>query len=146
MEVAITHLEDGVISLAQAGDVDAFQQLAEQHAESLCRCAMTLCRDRQRAEGLAQETLLEAWRSLGRFDGRCRFSTWLYGILRHRFLKLCRRKPVAFEAYCDESQTEASPHSGLGPESLLQQSEDAARVRQAVEHLSDEHRLVRRQP
>ena len=84
--------ENDLIRRAQSGDAAAFQRLAEQQADRLFRCALALCRDRHWAEDLAQETLVEAWRSLSRFDGRCRLSTWLYGILRHRFLKGCRRK------------------------------------------------------
>ncbi len=40
---------------------------------------------------LVQETLIAAWRSLDRFDGSCRFSTWLCGILFNRARSLYRR-------------------------------------------------------
>jgi RNA polymerase sigma-70 factor, ECF subfamily len=81
------HDERELINRAQAGEAIAFEQLAEQHAARMWRCALALGKDGHWAEDLAQDTLVEAWRSLARFDGRCRFSTWLYGILRHRFLK-----------------------------------------------------------
>ena len=84
--------ERELIDRAQAGEAIAFERLAEQHAARLWRCALALGKDGHWAEDLAQETLVEAWRSLARFDGRCQFSTWLYGILRHRFLK-GRRQP-----------------------------------------------------
>ena len=79
--------EHELIDRAKAGEAIAFERLARQHAAPLWRCALALGKDSHWAEDLAQETLVEAWRSLARFDGRCRFSTWLYGILRHRFLK-----------------------------------------------------------
>ena len=79
--------ERELIDRAQAGEVIAFERLAEQHAARLWRCALALGKDDHWAEDLAQETLVEAWRSLARYDGRCRISTWLYGVLRHRFLK-----------------------------------------------------------
>ena len=72
--------ERELIDRAQAGEAIAFERLAEQHAARLWRCALALGKDGHWAEDLAQETLVEAWRCLARFDGRCKFSTWLYGI------------------------------------------------------------------
>lgn len=135
------HDEQDLIHRAQTGDAGAFRLLALRQAESLYRCALTLCRDRHVAEDICQETLVEAWRGLGRFDGRCRFSTWLYGILRHRFLKTRRRTGAALaplDAATGESYAERDPT----PAAAAQQAEDAARVRTAVAGLPEEHRLV----
>lgn len=134
--------EDDTIRRAQAGEQAAFQQLAEWHVEPLCRCAFALCRDRQTAEDLAQETLVEAWRSLVRFDGRCQFSTWLYGILRHRFLKHVRRSANRSLLLLTEQQTREMPAASHGPEQLLQQAEEAAQIQRIVALLPEEHRQV----
>ena len=130
-----------LIRRAQAGDSSAFQTLADRIADPLCRCALTLSRERQLAEDIAQETLLEAWRSLSRFDGRCRFSTWLYGILRHRYLKAIRRRPLA-NAELPPDDSMLLSYSSSDPAWELQRSDDAVRVRHAVASLPDEHRQV----
>lgn len=139
-----TTSEDGhdLIRRAQNGERAAFQRLAEQQAESLYACALTLCRDRHGAEDLAQETLVEAWRSLGRFDGRCRFSTWLYGILRHRFLKGLRRPAHAALTPLEAAAPEALVLHEPTPALAAEHAEDAVRVRRAVAELPDEHRQV----
>jgi len=133
--------ERKLIGRAQAGEAIAFEQLASLHAAPLWRCALALGKDSHWAEDLAQETLVEAWRSLARFDGRCRFSTWLYGILRHRFLKGRRNQnavglSTSTDALAQESCTACSPDRSA------EMSEDAWRVRRAVASLPEEHRLV----
>jgi len=132
--------ERELIDRAQAGEAIAFERLAEQHAARLWRCALALSKDGHWAEDLAQETLVEAWRSLTRFDGRCQFSTWLYGILRHRFLKGRRQQNAARFAAPDAVGLE--PDIACTPDCSAKASEDASRVRQAVASLPEAHRLV----
>ena len=108
------------------------------HACGAARLA--LGKDGHWAEDLAQETLVEAWRSLARFDGRCRFSTWLYGILRHRFLK-GRRHQNAARISAPDALGQV-PSTAYTPDRSAEASEDARRVRRAVASLPEEHRLV----
>jgi RNA polymerase sigma-70 factor, ECF subfamily len=129
-----------LIDRARAGEVDAFEQLAERHAACLWRCALALGRDHHGAEDLVQETLVEAWRSLSRFDHRCRFSTWLYGILRHRFLKGKRRRNALPISKADAFSR--MPGTAQAPDRFAEASEDAARLRRAVNSLPEAHRLV----
>ena len=132
--------ERELIDRAQAGEAIAFERLAEQHAARLWRCALALGKDGHWAEDLAQETLVEAWRSLARFDGRCQFSTWLYGILRHRFLKGRRHQNVAKSSAPDALGQ--VPCTATTPDRSAEASEDAIRVRRAVASLPEGHRLV----
>ncbi len=132
--------ERELIDRAQAGETDAFERLAERHAARLWRCALALGKDGHWAEDLAQETLVEAWRSLARFDGRCRFSTWLYGVLRHRFLKGRRQQNAAGLSATDDLGR--VPSTAYTPDRAAEMSEDAQRVRRAVAELPEEHRLV----
>ncbi|TWT84295.1 ECF RNA polymerase sigma factor SigW [Planctomycetes bacterium CA13] len=139
MNISEDH-ERELIDRARAGEVSAYEQLAEQHAARLWRCAIALCKDGHWAEDLAQETLVEAWRSLARFDCRCKFSTWLYGILRHRFLKGRRNQNAARSATPDAIGQ--MPCTSRTPSRSAEASEDASRIRQAVASLPEAHRLV----
>lgn len=129
-----------LIDRAQAGEATAFEQLAERHAARLWRCALALCKDRHWAEDLVQETLVEAWKSLARFDGRCGFSTWLHGILRHRFLKGWRQQNALRLSASDV--LDQTPCIAYTPDRSAEMSEDALRIRNTVADLPEEHRLV----
>jgi RNA polymerase sigma factor (sigma-70 family) len=57
-----------------------FQTLVDQHKKILYKVSNSYCRNREDREDLAQEIVVQLWRSFGSFDGRARFSTWMYRI------------------------------------------------------------------
>ena len=84
-------IEPDLLSRARAGETRAFCLLIEPLQARLLRQAAALAGDLSLAEDLVSETLVEAWKSLPRYDQTCRFSTWLYAILLHRHRKSIRR-------------------------------------------------------
>lgn len=84
-----------LIEQARAGDADTFCEICRLVETRLLRQAFTLCGNPSMAEDLAQETLVEAWNSLRRFQGRCQFFTWLCAILLNRYRNTVRqRRPI----------------------------------------------------
>jgi RNA polymerase sigma-70 factor, ECF subfamily len=65
----------GLLERARAGDAEAFGELCRMHETGLLRQATALCGNATLAEDLAQDTLVEAWRCLPRYNGRCQFFT-----------------------------------------------------------------------
>lgn len=72
--------ERELVSRAQAGDVSAFEALTGIHAARLYTVVLRFVGDSCEAEDVVQETLLRAWRGIGRFQGRAMVFTWLYRI------------------------------------------------------------------
>jgi len=66
--------------MAAADLQETFQKLVEENKKLLYKVCNSYCRDRDSREDLAQEITIQLWRSFGKFDGRCRFSTWMYRI------------------------------------------------------------------
>jgi RNA polymerase sigma-70 factor (ECF subfamily) len=79
---------------AQAGCLLSFERIVEQCKERLFTYLVQLVGNAQDAEDIAQETFIKAYRHLQSFDGRSRFTTWLYAIAKNTaFTHLRRRKP-----------------------------------------------------
>lgn len=74
------------------GDRPALEVLLARYQGALLRYANTMCRQRQDAEGVVQETLIAAARTLPDFRGDAQVSTWLYQIARRFCLKRRRRR------------------------------------------------------
>jgi RNA polymerase sigma-70 factor (ECF subfamily) len=136
---------------AREGDADAFCTVAQAHEQRLFQQAVALCRNPSTAEDLAAETLIEAWKSIARFDGSCRFSTWLYAILLHRYQKLTRKlrsRPVPLSAL-PAADADAGEHMLAGltdgqpqPQETISQKERAVQLNAALEALPEKHRQV----
>ncbi len=71
-----------LVRQVRAGRPEAFDQLAQRVRNRIRRWASSVTLDDDDAEDVAQEVLLTLYRHAGDFDGRSRFSTWLYRITR----------------------------------------------------------------
>jgi RNA polymerase sigma-70 factor (TIGR02960 family) len=86
-----------LISRAQAGDSDAFQELTTPYLRELQVHCYRMLGSLQDAEDALQNTLLSAWQGLGGFEGRASLRTWLYRIATNRCLDARRstsRRPA----------------------------------------------------
>ena len=139
----------GLIDRAQAGDAEAFGEACRVHETRLVRQALALCGDATRAEDLAQDTLVEAWKSLRRYNGRCRFFTWLCAILLNRYRNTVRaRRAMAVFTLAGRDETEFQNRidNVIDPRSWPDQAahlcEQAALVRACVQALPAKHQQV----
>ena len=62
------------------GDTAAFAAIVERWQGPLVNLAYRFCRDRERAEDMAQEAFIRAYRGLGSWRRDAAFSTWLFAL------------------------------------------------------------------
>ncbi len=95
--------------------------------------------------------MVEAWKSLSRYDETCRLSTWLYSILLHRYQKAVRRarsRPLSLawlpfvEAEQHDEQQRKLPSAEPSPAEVATQNEMFDQLRQCIERLPDKHRQI----
>jgi RNA polymerase sigma-70 factor, ECF subfamily len=87
-----------LVARARDGDLQAFGGLVAAHGPRVAGLVRRLGVPRDDVDEVAQEVFVRAWRAVGRFEGRARFSTWLYRIAfneAQRRLDALARRPQA---------------------------------------------------
>lgn len=134
------------LAKAKNGDSEAFCQLVKPFEDRLVRQAYLMCREQHLAEELAQETLIAAWKGTKKFDGKCQFFTWLYGILiriHKNKLRQSLRKPISFFGLqMPDFLTNHNANETQTPKEHLEEQESKGLIFQAIEKLPDAHREV----
>src|SRR5206468_3023416 len=73
-------------------EVRAGRRFVREHYPAIYRYLLYLAGRPDLAEDLTQETFVQAWRALDRFQGRASLRTWLHRIAQREFLQMLRRQ------------------------------------------------------
>ena len=138
-----------LLERAQAGDAEAFGEICRVYETRLLRQAMTLCGNATLAEELAHDTLVEAWKSVRRYNGRCQFFTWLCAILLNRYRNTVRQKrPTPVSSLASPEQDELQRRldkmvdGGSLPDQAAQLREQTALVMDQLQLLPPKHQQI----
>ncbi len=118
-QTAAAALDAADVARVLAGDVRAFEGIVRRWQGPLINMAWRYCRDRSRAEELAQEAFLRAWRNLASWRGESSFSTWLFALAANVYRNDLKRFPtvsVPMEDVAEPSRP-AEQHSALAERS-----------------------------
>jgi RNA polymerase sigma-70 factor, ECF subfamily len=135
--------ERELIGRAQDGDVGAFETLAGVHVDRLYAVVLRFVGDGCEAEDVVQETLLRAWRGIGRFQGRAMVFTWLYRIAVNecnRALERRQRRRATIPVDEEAVQVPAPPREG--PASRAEQRELREALELAIAKLAPPYRTA----
>ncbi len=102
--------ESQAIEACLRGEGEEFRLIVDSYKGPLTALAMNILGNRQDAEDACQETFIQAFRRLDRFDRGLSLKTWLFTILYRRCLDVLRRRK-RFRAFSHRAAAEA-PFSG----------------------------------
>jgi RNA polymerase sigma-70 factor (ECF subfamily) len=121
---------------AQAGDRDAYEQLARAVAPRLFTVAVRVMRDRDDAQDAVQQTLVSIWRDLPGLRNPDRFDAWAYRILIHHCRRASRRAVPRAASVIDLSDVLAAPGDHATAAALSDELD------RAFQRLTPDHRAV----
>ncbi len=127
------------------GNAAAFEELFRIYQPRLASFFIQRTRDRHASEELAQETMVVVWDRAASFDLHARPSSWIFGIGYRKYMEWQRQHSRAQKLFQTEADrdVEGLPHRpGSGISGQLGQEEFVERVREALQALSEEHRMV----
>ncbi|MEQ8172376.1 MAG: sigma-70 family RNA polymerase sigma factor [Candidatus Eremiobacterota bacterium] len=94
--------EEILVKKSKEGDFEAFEELVNLHEKHVYNIAWNMLRNQEDAEEVLQETFIKAYNKLNQFEGRSKFSTWLYRIATNEALMIIRKKNPAQPVSLDE--------------------------------------------
>ena len=77
----ITDEDYKFVSLCKKGDVDAFEVLVKKHQKKMLNIAYRMIGSYEEACEIVQDSFVSAYKAIRDFEGKAKFSTWLYTIV-----------------------------------------------------------------
>jgi RNA polymerase sigma-70 factor (ECF subfamily) len=128
-----------IVSQVVSGQKDLFRLLVRQHEKQVYGMGISFFRNPDDASDFTQEVFLKAYKSLGSFEGRSRFSTWLYKIAYNTAINEVNRRKE-YLSLSDE-KAEALPKEGDTPEREALRSAAKEAVQEAIKELPERFRI-----
>ena len=143
--------EIALIEHLRSGDGPATERFVREHAGWMLALALRYVRDASLAEDCVQEAFLQAFRSIGAFEGRSALKSWLYRIVVNTALMKLRARRSAIEQpvedilpYVDRDccRMQASWAEMATPHEILERKEARDLVIAKMMELPDSYRIV----
>lgn len=90
------------IEAVRKGDVSAFSVLIERYQNMVYSLALKLLKNAEDAEEMAQDTFVKAFQKLDTYEGKSKFSTWLYSITYNACISELRKRRIQFSSLEDQ--------------------------------------------
>ena len=138
------------VLLLKRGDDEALEQALALLQNTVFSFSMRVCGQRQDAEDTMQEVLVRSVPYLPKFDSPRALVVWLYKVAKNRCLmsrrksKFASKEDISLEELMPDRQ-QLARLGGLGsvnPETVAIRSEEAHRLREAIQKLPPQYRIV----
>lgn len=135
--------DEELIRLVAAGDEASFARLVDRYQRAVFSTILRYLGSSTDVEDLAQDIFASVWQNARRFEGRSKFSTWLYRIVVNRCLKHRRKHRIAVESLDEPAEGTSMPEQlTVEFNQRLERDRKSRIVNQAIGELPDRQRLA----
>jgi RNA polymerase sigma-70 factor, ECF subfamily len=138
--------ELSIIEEIRNGNKNAFRDLVDTHKKFVLNVCFKFVNNPDDANDIAQEVFIEAYKTLDKFRGDSKISTWLYRIATNRSLNFLRdnKKYTTSESYSKEPGyiDNVTSDSDSGPEQNILNNEKADILNKAINSLPDNQKAA----
>lgn len=138
--------ENNLIEKAKQGDRKALTQLVKNYEQTVYNFSFKICRERDRAQNIMQETFYSMIKHLNQFDSKSKLSTWLYRIVANHCLMQARKEKYRQFVSIDNDESlfeekYAVDYSRL-PTKFTENEELKKILDEAISKLSPDYRMI----
>jgi RNA polymerase sigma factor (sigma-70 family) len=129
------------IERVKGGDKEAFGGLVDAYKDMVYTLCLRMLTSAADAEEAAQEVFVKAFRFLGSFQGKSRFSTWLYRIAYNHCISVIRKKVKVIDLVDEVPEGKVEEGEVDGLENITAQ-ERSRYLKMALESLAETDAVV----
>ena len=134
---------DLIIAKVKEGDLAAFNVLVDEYKAMAYTLALKLMKSKEDAEEVTQDAFLKAYTKISQFEGKAKFSTWLYSIVYNTALTRLRKKRIPMDSTELGNDSVLANYTESDEEwRKLQKKERSSYIQQALALLSREDQVA----
>ncbi len=134
--------DDHYITLARQGDLKAFGSLIQKHQRLVYTLALRMLKNPEEAQEASQDTFMKVYQSLSRFEGKSKFTTWMYRVVYNECMGRLRKTKRNLTWVEDIIENPEEPADFLDGLEILQREERTVLIKKGIEMLSPEEAAV----
>ena len=134
--------DDYYIKKTLEGDSNSFSVLVERYQNMVFALALKMLKHREESEEVSQDTFIKVYKSLSKFNGESKFSTWIYRIAYNTCLdRIKKNSKYNNNVEINEITSNEISHT----ESIFDSLENKERsiiVKQCMDKLPEDERII----
>lgn len=136
-------LEDNhYIKLTRQGDMQAFGLLVQKHQRLVYTLALRMLKNPEEAQEATQDTFVKMYQSISGFEGKSKFTTWMYRVVYNECLARLRKTKRNLTWLEDVMENPDEPADFLDGLEILQREERSTLIRKGIDMLNPSEAAV----
>ena len=137
-----TNNDQYYINKVCAGNTNAFAFLVEKYKDMVFTLAIRMTRSREEAEEISQDAFIKAYKSLPKFKGDSKFSTWLYKIAYNLSIDYLKKQKRLIKSDLIDEINEGNLGLEQDVLSLIENKERKQIIEKAIYLLPEDDRVI----